>query len=81
MKRNGYEVGEEPTREEFAAYFKVQGYFERETAASWLDRGELTQEEFELLCHRFHKADFMDGEWDTVMYLKDKLVDARKEAA
>ena len=44
MKVNGYEIGEEPTREEWRIYEKVKAFGQRETAAQYLgDCGRLAR--------------------------------------
>lgn len=81
MKVNGYEVMDEPTREEFATYFKVESYFEQEMVAQWLGEftvGEsLTQDEFERLCGRFHKLDFSAEELDALDYELKLIIEER----
>lgn len=87
MLVNGYEIGNEPTDEEFAAYRKVRAYNDRLDVAAVLEYiectcenpedGRLTQEEFELLCHRFRKLDFSDSVWDAVRYEHDEIIEGR----
>ena len=84
---NGYEVGAKPTDEEFAIYRKVRDFHSSEWIARWLGYSErmgsamrLTQEEFELLCHRFGKLDFSAEEEDALLYEYAGIVDGRKLA-
>lgn len=81
MLVNGYEVGQEPTREEFATYFKVEQFFERETVAQWLEgfegEGRLTDSEFDELCHRWHKADFSAENSDFIGFEYDEIISER----
>lgn len=81
MKVNGYEIGEEPTREEFATYFRVEAFFERESVAGWLEGfegdGRLTEHEFDELCYRYHKADFSDVNSDYIGFEYDEIISER----
>lgn len=53
-----YDLGECPTNEEWSAYFKVERYMDAETVAAWLDcyEKEVTQDEFDMLAHRYGKV-------------------------
>lgn len=79
MLVNGYEIGEEPTREEFMAFFRVQAFFEREAVAQFLDAGDLTQDEFGRMAHWYHKGDFSAEEHDYMDYLRDVIIDERSQ--
>ena len=66
---SSYEVGDEPTGDEMATYWKVQHFLRREWVAGWLEAREdlygeprLTQDEFELLVRRVERLDFSDDE-------------------
>ena len=77
VEANGYGIGQEPTNEEFRAYFKVEEYFERLSIAEWLAEGDCTQDEFDLMCHRFHKLDFSCEEWESMAELFREIVKER----
>ena len=81
MLVNGYEIGEEPTREEFATYFMVEAFIEREAVANWLEGLEgderLTQDEFEQLRHRWHKADYGEENSSFLEYVYGEIIDER----
>ena len=74
---NGYEIGNEPTNEEFHAYFKVKRHFERLAIAQWLAEGDCSQDEFDLMCHRFHKLDFSAEERESMAELFREIVKER----
>ena len=79
MQVNGYEIGQEPTPEEFATFFKVEQYFEMEWIAEWLgDDERLTQDEFERVCWRFHDIDYGDVESESLHYLREKIIGERR---
>ena len=80
MKVNGYEIGEEPTREEFEVYRRVKAYNDRLDVVGLVDtRNPLTQEEFELLVYRFGKLDFGAEVWDAIMFEYERIIDERSE--
>ena len=84
MLVNGYEIMDEPATEEFHIFFRVEQFFEQEAVALWLgspedDEERLTQDEFEHLCHWFHKADFGAEESEYVRYLRDEIIRERSE--
>lgn len=67
MKVNGYEIGEEPTRDEWRIYEKVKAFGQRETAAQYLgDCGRLyrpvSQEAFEEFVATFADLEMDMGE-------------------
>ena len=73
-----YPIMDEPTRDEFIAYFKVERYFEETYIADWLDGLEpLTDDEFYELARRFHKADFSQEEDDYVTYEYERIIRER----
>ncbi len=81
MLVNGYEIGEEPTREEFATYRKVQAFFQRETAAQYLEgKRPLCQQEFEMFVEEFADLEADQGEeerdnLDTALeYVTERIV-------
>ena len=77
MKVNGYEVGQYPTDEEFATYRKVERFLSLEWLACMVDEGVLTQDEFELLEHRYSKLDFSIEECDAVEYELEQIISER----
>ena len=77
-----YEVGTEPTSEEFAIYAKVQHFLRKEWIAGWLEVREelygeepLSQEDFELLVARFERLDFSRDEDDALCVEYHELLD------
>ena len=67
MKVNGYEIGEEPTRDEWRIYEKVKAFGQRETAAQYLgDCGRLarpvSQQAFEEFVATFAELEMEMGE-------------------
>ena len=85
MNFKGYEIGMEPTDAEHEVYMRVKAFYDRMDIAGALhgfklQGGEkLTQEEFELLCHRFGKLDFGDAVWDAVGWEYDDIIAERSE--
>lgn len=77
MLVNGYEVGQYPTDEEFATYRKVERFLSLEWLACMVDEGVLTQDEFELLEHRYSKLDFSIEECDAVEYELEQIISER----
>ena len=78
MKIKGYEIGDKPTHEEFAAYFKVKNFLRNEWIACWLEGEEpLTQDEFDDLCLDYEGADFSAEECDYLGFLYDEIVSYR----
>ena len=74
-----YPIMDEPTRDEFIAFYKVQRYFEQTYVAEWLDGMEpLTDDEFSLLAHWFHKADFSQEESDYLYYEYHRIINERR---
>lgn len=82
MKVNGYEVGQEPTDEEFAAYKKVKEHYTRIDVASFIDgqRERLTDEEFDLLCHRIGKLDCGEQMWEALWWEHEEIINGRSRA-
>lgn len=76
---NGYEVGQEPTREELETYWKVQEFLRREWVAGVLGEGELTGDEFELVVDRFEKLDFSAEESDALDFEVQRVLDERPD--
>ena len=73
-----YPIMEEPTRDEFVAFYKVQRYFEEVFVAETLDGMEpLTDDEFHGLVNWFHKADFGQEESDFICYGYQQIVRER----
>ena len=61
-----YNIGQEPTEEEWAAYRKCRKFEERENVASWLEHIEpdTTEEQFERMCSIYSEYVFDDGDHD-----------------
>ena len=91
MKVNGYEVGQEPTDEEFRTYMRVKGHYERLEIAQWLGGYEareireqfnehepLNDGEFDRLFHRFSKLDFSAEEWNALAYEYEEILAERR---
>ena len=74
---HGYELGAEPTPEMFAIYRTVQKFLDAEEVANWLDEGDLSQGEFELLCRRFGKLDWSGERWEAIGYEYREIIDER----
>lgn len=87
MLVNGYEIGQEPTDEEFAIYRKVRAFNDRLDVATVLkdiecgyenpEDGRLTQDEFDRMCYRFAKLDFSDSLWSAVEWEYDEIIGER----
>lgn len=78
MKVNGYEVGNEPTSEEFGIYFDVRDHYERHWIAEWLEYEEpLSQGEFDRLVWAFQDADFSAEETDFLRYEYERILSER----
>ena len=79
MKVNGYEIWDEPTREEFETYRRVRRFVQQERIAGWLDGMErLEQGEFWALCEDFEDLSFRSEEYEAVSYLHDLIIKARE---
>ena len=77
MKVNGYEIGSYPTADEFATYRRVDRFLSLEWLACMVDEGQLTQDEFELLEHRYSKVDFSIEECEAVEYEIGQIISER----
>lgn len=66
-----YDLGERPSNDDWPAYFKVQEYLNRVTVADWLEceEAEVTQDEFEHICHRLGEVDFDDEARQVIRYI------------
>ena len=78
MLVNGYEVGREPSDEEFATYIRVKNFLRREFVAQWAPEGQLTPEEFDTLEYRLGTADFSAEEWEFLEFEYDELKGERE---
>lgn len=65
-----FNIGKEPTNEEWNAYFKVRAYNIRIEVANYLicNDIEASQEIFEVICHRCDKVDDTSWEMMDVIY-------------
>ena len=80
MKVNGYEIGDEPTREEFRIYWRVKRFIQEEYVAGWLEGEErLEPDEFVNLCSDFDDGDFSAEESDFLRYLYEQIIEERGE--
>lgn len=80
MLVNGYEVGQEPTREEFRIYWRVKRFIQEEYIANWLEGEErLEPGEFVDMCSDFDDADFSAEESSLLSYLYEQIIDGRSE--
>ena len=61
-----YDIGREPTTEEWNTYERVRDFLQREAVADWLDYREpdATTEQFERMCLAYGKAVQNDDEHD-----------------
>lgn len=65
MQVNGYEIGTEPTSEEWRIYRRVKSYLQREVAAQYLGTRHgrpIKQERFEEFCTIFAGLEMEQGE-------------------
>ena len=80
MKVNGYEIGEEPTREEFRIYWRVKRFIQEEFIAYWLgDAARLEPWEFVNICSDFDDADFSAEEGALLEYLYEQIMEERSK--